>query len=48
LCARIGDPYVREVLRLLDACYPGRFGSEIALGSGAPPMGGPEGIAAGR
>ncbi|MGH3389121.1 MAG: hypothetical protein ACRDOO_09615, partial [Actinomadura sp.] len=45
LRARIGDPEVREVLALLEACLAYRFDADIALGAGPVSAGGPTDIA---
>ncbi|MGH3389120.1 MAG: hypothetical protein ACRDOO_09610 [Actinomadura sp.] len=45
LRARIGDPEVREVLALLDACLAYRFDGDIELGAGPVSAGGPYDIA---
>jgi hypothetical protein len=47
LRARIGDPEVREVLALSEACLAHRFEAEIELGSGPVPAGGSTDIALG-
>ncbi|MGH3392186.1 MAG: hypothetical protein ACRDOO_25205 [Actinomadura sp.] len=47
LLARIGDPEVREVLALSEACLAHRFEAEIELGSGPVPAAGPADIALG-